>query len=760
MKHFIDREEELKKLRDLFGDVVKGRGELVLISGEKGVGKRALVTEFRRKIGDSAIFMEYYATPGVSVPYGAILSMIKGFEGDAVVEALSLLERARKIQREDLGKERDRLFSSVLNALLYIAKDKPAILVFGNMQFMDTDTLQLFRYLVNGIKNAPIMIIGTYAPEELQGEEHPLAMMMAEMAMEVEFTTITLDRFDKQNTGRLIAKTLGVVAVPDYVVDVIFDSTGGNPMFTVEVVKSLMSSGKIEVKEGAVVLAVEEISLPSSIKGMLMERIECMSDEDIRVIKCASLVGNEFYPSIIADALGIKGEEVDDSLYHLVEARILVHDYETGKYRFYHPSFRQIIEESVGEEAKVLHEKIARMLEEKGAEDYVLSYHYFGAQDYEKASEYSCRAGKKALSLNSPSIAIQHFLMCVESCKKLGKDYAERLAEAHLYLGIAEEMCGGWKKAIENYEEAIKLGTEVGNDRIVADGYRYLGHIRRERGEWDYAKENYEKALEIAEKIAYSDCAADVARGIGKVLWRLGDYRGAINWLEKGIKEAERVKNDRIIAAILIDMGNVYGDLGDVEKAIDYHRKGIEIAKGVNEYAEIARGYNNMGEQYKHMGKLEKAIECYDECIESASKAGDIRTKGYGLSNSAECFAKLGNNAEAKSRADRALSIFTLLDEKYVISGVYMVYGIIAGNEGRWEEGEEWFKKALDILQHLGIKYDYAIVMYEFGRFYKKKGDYASAKEKFEKALAIFKEIGSDMYAEIVEKDIRDLPVG
>ncbi|PJB21612.1 MAG: hypothetical protein CO114_04415, partial [Euryarchaeota archaeon CG_4_9_14_3_um_filter_38_12] len=159
---------------------------------------------------------------------------------------------------------------------------------------------------------------------------------------------------------------------------------------------------------------------------------------------------------------------------------------------------------------------------------------------------------------------------------------------------------------------------------------------------------------------------------------------------------------------------------------------------------------------YRAEGKYDEAIWYYKKQIEMAEKTGYVRLMGFGLSNSSECYAKKMELDMAKDYCDRALKIFTKLDEKYMIAASYHNYGLIYRFKKDWEKAIKYSQDCIKILKEINMPFDLAEIYYEFALLYKDKGDKKEMLDYLMKAKNLSEKIGAKGWLEKIEKELAE----
>ena len=259
---FVDREKELSILRNLHNKTLEGKGQILFITGEAGIGKTRQVTEFGQyarasgSVFASGTSYEQEAMPPYAPWVDVLRSVIKETRREVLakipgiwVAEISRLVPELAIQAKELGikgwilgretssfitpttdQERVRLFQAVTDFLKTSSQQRPLIMFLDDLLWADTASLQLFHYVARRISGQRIMLIATYRDVELE-ESHPLSRTILDLNRERLLHQITLSRFTIDFVAKLISNNLGGGKVSDELAKLIYDKTGGNPFF-------------------------------------------------------------------------------------------------------------------------------------------------------------------------------------------------------------------------------------------------------------------------------------------------------------------------------------------------------------------------------------------------------------------------------------------------------------------------------------------------------------------------------------------------
>ncbi len=495
---FVGRERELAALLSALDDAVSGRGRLVLIGGEPGIGKSRLAEELASRAGDGRgeVLWGRCWEAGGAPPYWpwvqALRSCVRGRSseelraelGPGAAEIAELVPDVRQ-RLPDLGalpavadpqQARFRLFDSIAGFLMNASRRRPLVLVLEDLNWADEGSLLLLEFVARELADAHVLLIGTYRDIDLS-RRHPLSKTLGELARERLFERVLLGGLSHEDVERFIEATCAFA--PDQaLVRALYTQTEGNPFFVSEVVRLLTEEGALTPEA----LGTPErwsARIPEGVREVIGRRLERLSGPCNETLTVASAIGREF-------ALDQLARLIDDFSEHrlleVLEEALAAHVIEElpgpGRYQFTHALIQGTLagELSLATRAR-LHARIAEALEELyGAQIEAhaaeLAHHFAEAQAIlgpEKVARYSALAGEAALTAHAPEQALAHFQLALAA--KGDETIDDETAELLFGLGRAqlatlaphelEPAVTSLRRAFEHYAEAGDVGRAV-----------------------------------------------------------------------------------------------------------------------------------------------------------------------------------------------------------------------------------------------------------------------------------------------------------
>lgn len=647
---------------------------------------------------------------------------------------------------EDAKIRQVNIFENVVRWVQRSAEKDPLILFFDDLQWADTATLNLLHYLARNTKKAKVFIIGAYRSEETvsryEGTVHQLIDTLQKMMQEEIVEKIELKRFDEEACTSLIEAVLGdnvkqIEKIKKEFTAKIYSEADGNPLFTIEILKSLHSTGSLSEE-----LALEDITnlqIPSRVYDIILRRIEAMERGERDVADAASTVGEVFSSEILVKITETSRLAVVKILNSLERKYRIIRSLKE-KYKFEHSKIREVLYNEMSEELRrIYHEMLAKEYEHQYLSGNVLVlpevfYHYQKCENKQKIVEYGITAGKLARKKFANEEAVQFYKGALAS---LGEE--ESLIKIQIWEELAEvlEICGRYEEAIKflNY---IIANTVISQKTDACRGYRRKAEIYLRKGDYKSAMEEIEKGLAMADEHTKIETAR-LWLTKAAVYERKGDFNAATELQEKALGV---LKNERDLATTLRAMGSVAFYKGEYEKALDHCQKSLSLLEKLGDTRGIAYLYSDIGNIHSSKGEYEKALEYIHKSITLWEKCGDVFGIAIACNNFGGAYSALGDYEKALEYYQKSLKILVRLGDLRGIAFLYNNMGTIYYIKGDYEKTLELRLKSIELSEKIGDVWGMAGGWYNLGNVYHDMENYDKAMEAYAKSFEICKSIG------------------
>ncbi len=366
---------------------------------------------------------------------------------------------------------RFRLFDSITTFLVSASQTQPLLLVLDNLHWADRPSLLLLEFLAREMADARLLVLGTYRESEISAG-HDLSATLGEVAREPLFQQIRLEGLSQQDVESFL-QSAAQAEPHGELVEAVYAKTGGNPFFITEVVRLLAQDGALDSGRSSPERAEAgdslSVGIPDSVRLAIGRRMARLSPECHRTLTVASVIGREFgleQLACLADGEG--GVELLGAVEEALSARMIEEMPATvGRYQFAHVLIQETLADELSTVRRAeLHARIGEVLEELygasiEAHADELAYHFLRGNVFEKAAEYTLKAGDRASAIYAWEQAIAQYETTVELLEKLEAGPRQR-AEALDKLARAAAMSGS-KEALAHSEKSLSLYEALGD---------------------------------------------------------------------------------------------------------------------------------------------------------------------------------------------------------------------------------------------------------------------------------------------------------
>jgi class 3 adenylate cyclase/tetratricopeptide (TPR) repeat protein len=572
----IGRENELDFLLERQRLAWKGEGQIVLISGEPGIGKSRLAAALAERIaGEPHTRLRYqcspYHTNSALRPFIAQLERAAGFKAEDTseqrldkLEALlgmgaSRIEGVAPLFAALLSipfgerypplalsptQQRRRTLAALLDQLERLARRQPVLLSFEDAHWADATSLELLDLTLERVRRLPVLALFTFRAEF----EPPWTGLP-------NVSTLTLGRLDRDDVESMVARVAGGRLLPDEVMNQIVAKTDGNPLFVEELTKTVL--------EGSILVGDAEgyrlegplppLAIPATLHDSLMARLDRLAPvKEIGQIGAA--IGRDFSYSLLRAVAGRDEIALKHALAQLEQAELVFRRGEPPEavYSFKHVLVRDAAYESLlRSRRQQLHGQIARTLEDKfsaivASQPEIAAHHFTEAGLVEPAIDYWLKAGQHAARRSANTEALNHFARGLDLLPKIDDPMLRNKSELLLQtsLGHSLRSIKGWSidSVKHAYTRALQLCKESGFDEHTLPavfGLWTWNFLRAALGE---AQTLAEHLMNTAEDVNDSAFKVLAQQALGFTLFARGQFAAAHVALERSISMCEENK--------------------------------------------------------------------------------------------------------------------------------------------------------------------------------------------------------------------------
>jgi len=504
---FVGRESALARLGQSLDEARAGRGRVVFLVGEPGIGKTSTVEKLgseAERAGVRWLAGRCYEGEGAPVfwPWLQVIRALlartsaddqKSDLGAGAAEIEELVREigagpSRKGRAESGEQARFRLFESIAQFLGRAADRQPLLISLDDLHWADPDSLKLLEFVATELRATRVLLLASYRDVDVR-REHPLRTLLGALARDPHCERIPLRGLTREEVSAQIGALTGVIPKPA-LLDAIVAMTEGNPFFVREIATLLSDEGRLdggseEVSGGAITL-----SLPQGVRDAIGRRLDSLSDDCNGLLHVASVIGREFDTNLLERVTEPNAEALLELLGEAEAALVLAETPETpGRYSFTHALLRQTLYEELRASQRVaLHRRIGEALasvfgERPDAPVTRLAHHFFEAVasgTAQEAADWSVRAAEHAHARLAYDESARHYERAVEALDYANEPDATRRCELLIAWGDELRTGGARDPGRLRLGEAAELARRLGRADLLAQaaiGYRGFGEM-------------------------------------------------------------------------------------------------------------------------------------------------------------------------------------------------------------------------------------------------------------------------------------------
>lgn len=615
----VGREQEIALLYDRWEQAQEGDGQVVLLSGEAGIGKSRVAQTLRGKIANDNSFRLRYQCSAYHInsalrPFITQLEWASHFDSDDQAETkldkiesmlaqatndtiaimplfASLLSIPYENRYPTLTLAPEQQKAKTLEALVeqmrLLAEQQPVLLIFEDAHWSDPTSLELLGSIIEEAQGNRVLVLITFRPDfssPWTGYSH--------------ITALTLNRFNRARVVAMMAKVTSGKHLPKEVLDQIIEKTDGIPLFVEELTKTVIESNLLEDQGDHYTLAgpLTTLAIPSTLQDSLVARLDRIAAVK-EIAQIAAVIGREFSYGLLAKISSLPDNELTAALQQLKDAALV---FARGapphtRYFFKHAMVQDAAYEGLlKSRRRLIHAQVAKALENEltQADPELLAHHFSEAGMVEPAIEYWLKAGQRALERSANIEAATHLRRGLELLKDLPDSADNRRRELDMLLVLGPALMakiGYAAPEIEQvYARARDLCQQIGDSFQLFPATWGLWVYYQYSGQLIKARDLSEEVLAAAKQQDDRGLMLQAHHAAWATFHRLGELENCLYHSEQGIKLYD-VQEHRSHAYLYgghdpgvcaeSHIGIVLWCLGFPDRALDHALKGLKICE-------------------------------------------------------------------------------------------------------------------------------------------------------------------------------------
>lgn len=706
----VGRERERAALQQGFDSAVAGKGLLVSVEGEAGIGKTTVVEQFLSEVASPCDWLigrgrsseRLEGTEAYLPVLEAMEDLLHGAHGGAMARVMKLLAPTWYMQVASLPTGESGV-SQLISAAQAVSSERirrelsaflqeasrqwPIVLFFEDLHWADVSTVDLLAYAASRFSEMRVLIIVTCRREELMSSKHPFLRIKNDLQARGLCREISLDFLTRSDLETYLDRQFPGHAFPAEFPALVHAKTEGNPLFMVDVLRYL--------KDRKILLQVDkrwslaeslpdiERQLPESVRGMIQRKIDMLSEDARRLLVTASVQGYEFNAIVLSRVLNLDSADVEDQLDELDRVHGFIRNVReqefpdgtiTLRFRFVHLLYQNALYASLKPARRAsLSAAVGRQLEhfyknhtaEIASELAVL---YEAAREFDRAADYFLRAADKAgevFAYQESILLARRGLAMIKLLDKTPESiHRELLLRFALGHGLAPTRGFGDAELQKNYRIARQLAHEVDIGPKLSTVLTGLLGFYVARMELDTARELSNQLMELAQKSGDPLVWVRAYHGLGVIAYFADELLSSVEYFEKSLSYYDPAQHHLHIRLYDIDssivskslVGRCLWALGYPDRAVGTVSEAVQYAQSLSHPPSLAWALFFAAMVYTSRPDTGKDWETTEMLIAIATEHGLPYWKVHGLGMRGLLLSRDGKNDEAVQTLQRAIA--------------------------------------------------------------------------------------------------------
>jgi predicted ATPase/class 3 adenylate cyclase len=635
-KPLVGRHAEVYRLSLAVDHLRRGRGGIVIVEGDAGIGKSRLIAEVKTRAQTVATGVRWLEGRGLSYgdsrSYHLLAGVLRDYLGvhdadseshilarladtchdlfdsraDSILPYLGIVlgvrlpeEMTRHIPQTGPKLLQQRVVTAVGEWAMAVAERQPLVLAFDDLHWADPNSIALIEHFMSLCGSHPILVL---CVNRLDRESAFWTVRQrAELSFPGHLMLVQLAPLSDNDTLTLINSLLNLDYMPGEIEYAILSRAEGNPLFVEEMLRHFIEEGALIETGGAwrAALPVTVAGVPDTLQGMLTARIDRLDDATKRVLQAAAVIGRTFLRSVLVRVVG-EPDALDTSLTQLQRAELIRAYGSDPEPRF---SFKHMLTQEVTYQSLLTHQRtlyhqrvadaLARVFWERGDDQAgagLIAAHYERAGAWARALRYLERAGDAARAGFANREAIDHYTRALQVAARLpGTDVARQCLALHQKRGDLLAALGDANAALGDYEEVVRRSQLACDQQSELRALNQIGTLQAELHAGSKVNGYFQRALDLAVAIGDQAGAAESLNRLGESCLRSGRVKEGRRRHRQALEIAQRLGDRALVAASLEGLsqadlmwGQLRAGLTKIERVIDLRRRLVDRAGLLN----------------------------------------------------------------------------------------------------------------------------------------------------------------------------------
>jgi tetratricopeptide (TPR) repeat protein len=666
---FVGRQSDMAALEERLALALTGRGQVVAIIGDPGLGKSRLLAEFARsRPARAARFLETGSAYAAITPHLPVIELLRRFFGiepaddtDTVRQrvAATLTSRHAGLASSrsallalvgapdqdwsglDPIERRHRIHEAVKRLLIAESRIQPLVIVFEDVHWIDSESQALLDALVQALPAAPVLLLLTYRPRHVQpgAETTPREDPRHQWSERSHYTQWSLSPLSSASTAELLEDLLGNDPSLEPLKRRLEEWTDGNPFFLEECVQALLQTGVLQGRRGSyrATDGSPALAVPATVEDILAARIDGLVEDDKRLVQSAAVVGTDVPLAMLSAIVDWPADALREGMERLQAAELMYesHAAPAETFVFKHALTREVAYRGLeASERRRLHQKIAAALaaapSEMGPEHLDrLARHAVQGELWQDAANYLRQAGNRAMRSAAVTEAAKYFGEALAALRQLPPSLEVLNESIHVRISLQDAFWPPlqFDRQFEVLKEAEKLAEKGADLRWRGWIACYLCRYFWAVGDNAQARLAGDRALEIARSVGNLALIAETNVYRGLVQDSAGEYREAVETLTAALRDLERAISESrsdfpltrfassgpvIVRSFLV---RALAELGDFATAVMAGEEAMRLADASGSPFALVAAAGGLGAVHVRQRRPQQAIDVLEPAL-------------------------------------------------------------------------------------------------------------------------------------------------
>jgi class 3 adenylate cyclase/tetratricopeptide (TPR) repeat protein len=744
LTRFVGRSAEMEQIRDAIGRASGGRGQVVAVVGEPGVGKSRLVWEVTHAsyVHGWRVLKASSVSYGKATSYLPVIDLLKGYFGiedrddlreirDKVTGAVLRLDRSLEPallpllalldvpvddahwKELDPRQRRRYTFDALRQVLLREAREQPLLLIFEDLHWIDGETQAFLDTLIENLPAARVLLLVNYRPEYTHA-----------WGSKTYYRQLRLDPLPLENAHELLDALLGRDAALVPLKQLLIGRTEANPLFLEESVRTLAETGALQGERGAYRLArpIEQLQLPATVQAILAARIDRLAPGGKRLLQAAAVIGKDVALPLLLAIAEAPQEEVRADLARLQTSEFLyeVRPLPDPEYTFKHALTHEVAYQGLLQDRRrALHARVTEAIERLSAERIAeqaerLAHHALRGELWEKAVAYLHQAGLRAIERGAYGEAVAYLEQALGALPRL-PETRQTVAlnfDIRMDIVVACVPLDDWPRIVDHTNKAEAFARSLGDQRRIGQVLMHMVLPRMAYRGYDEGVRVGQEALSIAR--ALGDRGTEV--GVSSSLCLAHLFRGAFSdavtlvapiAAREGELRSERFGSSVIPWATAVAyLAEACCELGRFDEAIAHAEAALRTAEAADSAYTLFFALSALGLVHLRRGDFQRATPALERCLDLCHTWQFVDKVPFVCASLGVAYALAGRAGEALPLVASAAEEFRDREirklGRYRPTVSFLFAGMTYLAAGRIDEATTHAREALGLARRLG----------------------------------------------------------